>query len=239
MRRELLLRRARPNEQSHARSGVRRPIPLNEGTGKHGTMTRFLTRLAAAGAEQRSRREAAKYQTRPLTRRRHWPLLAAALIGIAAVGLGLRQNLIAAALPVPQHSSVVIAQKQTSRQTAIISTPTLVPTVAVATPVAPTAPAASLPPIVFDIQGDGPTFRVTGVGALGLLVRPAPNRSGAPIGALTEGSVVTVLSSDVRGDGWTWNRVRDQNGTEGWVVAQYLTQQAAPSAPAVGQSAQP
>lgn len=65
-------------------------------------------------------------------------------------------------------------------------------------------------------------LRVKGTGALGLFLRPAPNTNNTPIKTLPEGTIVTVIGEDSVQPDRVWKRVRDPEGAEGWVAADYL-----------------
>lgn len=68
----------------------------------------------------------------------------------------------------------------------------------------------------------GAQFRVINTGSEGLFLRPAPNRDGAPIKTLPEGSIVTIIGEDFSGPDFVWKNVRDAEGAEGWVAAEFL-----------------
>jgi hypothetical protein len=65
-------------------------------------------------------------------------------------------------------------------------------------------------------------LRVQGTGALGLFLRPEPNRNSTPIKTLPEGTIVTVVGEDSVQPDRVWKRVRDPEGAEGWAAADYL-----------------
>jgi SH3 domain-containing protein len=77
----------------------------------------------------------------------------------------------------------------------------------------PTAP-ASAPGLV--------QFRVVNTGGTGLSMRPEPNTNTQPLKTLPEGMIVTIIGDDSVGADRVWKHVRDPDGTEGWVVSDFL-----------------
>jgi Bacterial SH3 domain len=57
----------------------------------------------------------------------------------------------------------------------------------------------------------------------GLNLRTQPGTDGAVLDLLIDNSVVTILAEQVEKDGISWQKV-ETNGLEGWVVAEYLSQ---------------
>lgn len=108
----------------------------------------------------------------------------------------------------------------------------------------PTAPAnvagagtgsGTLPPIASPTPGvrlptsttvtspaGGAKFRVVNTGSEGLFLRPDHNTNQTPIKTLPDGSVVTIIGQDFSGPDRVWKRVRDAEGAEGWVAADFL-----------------
>ena len=56
----------------------------------------------------------------------------------------------------------------------------------------------------------------------GVNVRPEASTAGGPITAVNAGDVVTVIGAAVEADGYTWYPIRLEDGTEGWVVGDFL-----------------
>jgi sortase (surface protein transpeptidase) len=56
----------------------------------------------------------------------------------------------------------------------------------------------------------------------GVNVRPEASTSGDPVTAVDMGDVVTVTGDPVEADGYTWYPVRLEDGTEGWIVGDFL-----------------
>lgn len=74
-------------------------------------------------------------------------------------------------------------------------------------------------------QLSGARFRVFNTGVEGLFLRPAPNTNNVPIKTLQDGTIVTVVGEDHVGPDRVWKQVRDAEGAQGWVAAEYLQSQ--------------
>lgn len=114
---------------------------------------------------------------------------------------------------------------QTSRPTEVaagagagIATLPVLPS-ATSGPLSPTAAPALNP-------AGGAQFRVVNTGPDGLFLRPDHNTDRPPIKTLAEGSLVTIIGQDFIAPERVWKNVRDAEGAEGWVAADFL--QAAP-----------
>jgi hypothetical protein len=70
--------------------------------------------------------------------------------------------------------------------------------------------------------GGGAQFRVLNTGAEGLFLRPDPSSANQPIKTLPDGTIVTIIGDDSVGTDHVWKHVRDPEGTEGWVAADFL-----------------
>ena len=89
-------------------------------------------------------------------------------------------------------------------------------------PARPTqAPAASAP----NATG-GAKFRVVNTGTDGLFLRPDHNSNQPALKTLPDGTILTIIGQDFSGPDRVWKHVRDADGAEGWVAADFL--QAAP-----------
>lgn len=169
------------------------------------------------------------YQTRativlyPATRRRRLGLAASMVAGTIVVGMlfvsaGLAGDL---AMPVrPAAATSANGQAGDSARSALIDTLTTAQPAQL--PAQPAQPPASQPGEV--------EYEVVGVGDLGLLVRPEPGTALDPVETLLEGAVVTRIGADVTGADRAWRHIRDLDGVEGWIAAEY-TQPMAPSTP--------
>lgn len=61
------------------------------------------------------------------------------------------------------------------------------------------------------------------VSASGVSVRTTPSTSGARVIALSNTSVTVIEAKAIEADGYSWSKIRTQNGTEGWVAHQFLS----------------
>jgi len=68
----------------------------------------------------------------------------------------------------------------------------------------------------------GAKFRVFNTGELGLLLRPDHNTTQPPVKTLPDGSLVTIIGPDFSGPDRVWKHVKDAEGAEGWVAADFL-----------------
>ena len=73
-----------------------------------------------------------------------------------------------------------------------------------------------------DSAGGGAQFRVFNTGGEGLLLRPDHTTEGTHLKTLNDGSIVTVIGEDFSAPDRVWKHVRDADGTEGWVAAEFL-----------------
>ncbi len=72
------------------------------------------------------------------------------------------------------------------------------------------------------VQPGGAQFSVVGTGVEGLFLRPNPNTQDAPITTLPEGTIVTVIGSDIVGADRVWKNIRTAEGFEGWVASDFV-----------------
>ncbi len=112
------------------------------------------------------------------------------------------------------------------------STPTATPTVALPTGLPPVPPTSE--PTAAPTDTPEPTrapsgaivvggkVRVTGTGAARLNVRQAPGTTAAVVTRVGDGHVFTVLEGPQAADGYQWWKVQDDQGTVGWVAANWL-----------------
>jgi micrococcal nuclease len=96
------------------------------------------------------------------------------------------------------------------------------------TPIAPPTPQTA-PPLT-----QTQTVYVTNTAGQGLTMRRTPG--GAPIGALPDGAALTLTGEEQPVGDRLWRKVRDAQGREGWVAADFLTTEAV-SGPAPSRSA--
>ncbi|HEX2032766.1 MAG TPA: polysaccharide deacetylase family protein, partial [Chloroflexota bacterium] len=71
--------------------------------------------------------------------------------------------------------------------------------------------------------GAGAGAVVSGTGGQGVNLRASPGLRAPVIKGLPEGAPLTLLGGDASGDGLTWRHVRDAQGAEGWVAAQFVS----------------
>lgn len=63
-------------------------------------------------------------------------------------------------------------------------------------------------------------MQITGTG---ISVRTTPSTAGDRLISLTNTRVTVLQAKAVEADGYTWTKIRTQNGTEGWVAHQFLS----------------
>jgi Bacterial SH3 domain len=68
----------------------------------------------------------------------------------------------------------------------------------------------------------GPSMQVANTAGQGARLRAAPSRDADPIAMLDDGTPVQALGPAVNGDDLRWQRVRTEDGAEGWVAADLL-----------------
>jgi hypothetical protein len=83
-------------------------------------------------------------------------------------------------------------------------------------------PTGTAPTSAAATTSGGAQFRVVNTGAEGLFLRPDHSTAGAPLKTLAEGTVVAVIGADFSGPDRVWKNVRDPDGAEGWVAADFL-----------------
>jgi hypothetical protein len=70
--------------------------------------------------------------------------------------------------------------------------------------------------------------QVGGTGGLGVWMYRLPSLQGGKIGALRDGTVMTVTGEQVEADGYLWIQVIDPRGRLGWIPDRYLIYLARP-----------
>lgn len=98
--------------------------------------------------------------------------------------------------------------------------PTPIPTF---TPI-PTPDAAIAPPEITS----GFYAVVANTGGVGVTVRGGPSTRNVALMVADEGTIMLILDGPEEGDSFVWWQVELQDGTEGWVVADFLEPAAAP-----------
>lgn len=116
---------------------------------------------------------------------------------------------------VPTLPSTVATQVPDSEPVAVTETPLVDVTGEPAAPEAPTAvPAGEI--------GVGVRVTVTGTGGAGVSLRAGPGTDNARVGITYDNETLEVIGGPEIGDGFTWWFVRAGDGTEAWVVEDYL-----------------
>jgi hypothetical protein len=96
---------------------------------------------------------------------------------------------------------------------------------AAASPLIVTATRPPLSPAVLPTATPG-VLVVARTDGAGLSIRSTPGTSGERIKVWPEGTKMVPLGEERQADGLTWRRVRDPDGNEGWVAAEFLVDEA-------------
>jgi len=146
-----------------------------------------------------------------------------------AVGLFVVIAVVLAACTSTARQSAPIAPPSTAAPVAVTTAaPTAALPTAVPPALTPTVPPAPPPPTAEAAQ---PPLYVTNTGSDGLTLRRAPGAAGERIAVLPDGTPLTPTGQQQQADGRLWRQVKDAQGREGWVAADFLTADA--PAPAV------
>ena len=89
-------------------------------------------------------------------------------------------------------------------------------------PAATSSISPTLAPAAANPNTGGAQCRGINTGAEGLFLRPDHSTDGPPVKTLAEGAVVTIVGQDFIAPDRVWKNVRDSDGSEGWVAADYL-----------------
>ncbi len=79
-----------------------------------------------------------------------------------------------------------------------------------------------------EIVSVGYYAQVSNTGGAGLSLRGGPSTDNVALFLAPEGAIVLILEGPSDGSGFTWWKVLLDDGTEGWMAAQYLVPVAAP-----------
>ncbi|MEW5988778.1 MAG: SH3 domain-containing protein [Chloroflexota bacterium] len=123
-------------------------------------------------------------------------------------------------LPTPTIIRLTAPPSPTPSATPPLATPTLIPTF---TP-APT-PDLAVPPAAVTV---GYYAQVANTEGVGVIVRGGPSTDNVRILLASEGTLMLVTGGPAEGSDLTWWQVRLDDGTEGWVAADFLIPAAAP-----------
>jgi len=135
--------------------------------------------------------------------------LAAALVLVSVIGLCQISGLAARLRPLPMPTSTPTAMPSATRA------PTSAPTAtAEATP---TATETAVPVVMV-----GTSVEVVGTGTDELRVRVAPGVTEETIATFEDGTRLIVVDGPEALDGYTWWRVKTEEGQQGWVAEDWL-----------------
>ena len=137
-------------------------------------------------------------------------LMIAAITGVAIIGMLLWRG----GRPLPLAAPTA--------EPAVVNLPMLQSLPTVTPAISPTASIASQGGGSTDTTANGARFQVNGTGTEGLFLRPDHNANNPPLKTLQEGSIVTIIGEDFSGPDLVWKHIRDSEGTEGWVAADFL-----------------
>jgi hypothetical protein len=148
---------------------------------------------------------------------------------VTIIGLGIAYGIITAALsrePLPvapiEPTIIVLTAPPSPMPTATrdLPTPTVLPTAtAVATPDYDSVPEE----ITVDFYAE-----VANTDGVGVRVRGGPSTNNAQVVVAPEGAVVLVLDGPEEANDFLWWHIQMDDGTDGWVVADYLVPAARP-----------
>jgi SH3-like domain-containing protein len=124
--------------------------------------------------------------------------------------------------PAPPTNERAVIEVSTSAPSPVVA---VLPTVVV-----PSREATATPPPPTPTPGptDTPTpaparsARVVNTEGQGANMRRAPSVSAQRVKLLVEGTIVELIGTEQRGDGYAWRNVRDVDGSNGYVIADYL-----------------
>ncbi len=109
-------------------------------------------------------------------------------------------------------SSVIVAGSPT--KSGVTGTPVVVST-ATSASTATTSPGGGQ-------LASGGSAVVANTGGTGVNMRDAPTTGGNVVDTLPDGTALTITGDSVDADGYTWWPVKTSDGTEGYIVAEYL-----------------
>jgi hypothetical protein len=110
-------------------------------------------------------------------------------------------------------SSVIVAGSPTA--TTISGTPVVVSTATSTTAQTPTTSGGGT-------LASGGAAVVANTGGTGVNMRDAPSTGGNVVDTLADGTALTITGESVDADGYTWWPVKTEDGTEGYIVADFL-----------------
>ncbi len=109
------------------------------------------------------------------------------------------------------------------RISTLTATPSITPTLPTTTPAPSREPTATRAPTGTATQASLPTLFIGNTSFQGVNMRAEPSLSGKIVARLMNATVVTILDEPtVDADGYTWQKIRLEDGTEGWVANIFL-----------------
>jgi hypothetical protein len=115
--------------------------------------------------------------------------------------------------PAPTAAPIVFATSPPATLQTTVSTPIPPPRTPTAPPIPTPVPPSTRPANLY----------VANTGSDGLSLRSTPATDGERIALLPEGSPVTPTGQEEQTGGRRWRQIRDQQGREGWVAADFLS----------------
>jgi hypothetical protein len=123
-------------------------------------------------------------------------------------------------LPTPTIIRLTAPPSAVPSATTVFVTPTAIPTLTV-TPTPDTANAPDEVTVGFYAQ-------VANTDGIGVSIRGGPSTDNIRLVLASEGTLVEVIGGPAEGNNFSWWQVRLEDGTEGWVVADFLVPAPAP-----------
>ncbi len=121
--------------------------------------------------------------------------------------------------PVTEPTIIVLTAPPTATQTRT-------PRPATATPISPivreTPTETPIPENLPDEVGVGVYGQVANTNGIGVTVRGGPSTDNVRLQLLNEGSVALVIGGPQEGNSFVWWQIQLEDGTEGWVAADFL-----------------
>lgn len=147
-------------------------------------------------------------------------LLVIGLVGLGVVNIVRKQSI----TPTPSTIPGLAPTQSIAQSTPEQATPTIPPVVTL--PPTPTPPPTETPvPVAPDELAPGGYAKITGTEGAGLSLRAGPGTNNARLATAPEEAILLLLDGpreDENLEGYTWWFVRDSDGTEGWVVQDFL-----------------
>ena len=182
-----------------------------------------------------ARYEAPQNPKRPRRQRREkfdWTPVIGLLLGLIVTVIGvyfawqIAQNLLTTPPTDLQLPTPTVIQ--------LTAPPSVTPTATEVNSVTPTSVATLTPQATTDLSvapevvSPGYYAQVTNTGGAGLSLRGGPSTDNVSLFLTAEDSIVLVLEGPEEGSGFSWWKVLLDDGTEGWMAAQYLIPAEAP-----------